>query len=40
MMRNGGRYAVAVRKADHEIEVKTEPFEKTPKGSIKRFLYS
>ncbi len=23
-----------------KIEVKTEPFEKTPKGSIKRFLYS
>ena len=27
MMRNGGRYAVAVRKADHEIEVKTEPYK-------------
>jgi long-chain acyl-CoA synthetase len=23
-----------------KVEVKTEPFEKTPKGSIKRFLYS
>jgi long-chain acyl-CoA synthetase len=23
----------------HDIEIKDEPFEKTPKKSIKRFLY-
>ena len=27
LMRNGGRHAVAVRSADHEIEVKTEPYK-------------
>ena len=26
MMRNGGTYSVAVRKPDHTIELKTEPY--------------
>jgi uncharacterized protein YqhQ len=36
MMRNGDRYAVAVRKPDHEIQVKVEPYKGPSKTGVWR----